>query len=94
MPELDLAVPIEAFEEEQRSELQPGVRFQGPHPENHEQPVIYTVHAVEEEVVKVSGNHELAGQILRFAVEITDVREATPEELSHGHAHGAGGCGH
>ena len=93
-PQLDLAVPLDAFEEEQRAQLQPGVRFQGPHPEHHEQPVIYTVHAVEDQVVKVSGNHELAGHTLHFAVEVTDVRAATEDELAHGHAHGPGGVEH
>ena len=93
-PELDLAVPLDAFPEEHRAELAPGVRFQGPHPADPQQPVIYTVHVVEDEAVKVSGNHELAGRTLHFAVEVTDIRDATAEELAHGHAHGAGGCGH
>lgn len=39
-------------------------------------------------------NHPFAGKTLTFAVEITSVREATEEELSHGHVHGKGGCGH
>jgi len=39
-------------------------------------------------------NHPLAGKTLTFAIEISTVREATEEELSHGHVHGAGGCGH
>ena len=42
----------------------------------------------------VDGNHPLAGEQLTFAVEITDVREATEEESSHGHAHGPGGHQH
>lgn len=44
--------------------------------------------------VDVDTNHPLAGLSLTFAVEITDVREASPEELSHGHAHGEGGHQH
>lgn len=39
-------------------------------------------------------NHPFAGKDLTFNVEIVSVREATEEELSHGHVHGAGGCGH
>jgi FKBP-type peptidyl-prolyl cis-trans isomerase SlyD len=93
-PELDIAVPLEAFPEEHREELQPGVRFQGPHPADQTQPVIYTVHLVEPEVVKVSGNHALAGRTLHFQIEVVDVRDATPEELEHGHVHGAGGHQH
>ena len=44
--------------------------------------------------VDVDTNHPLAGQDLCFSVVIHDVREATPEELDHGHAHGLGGHGH
>lgn len=44
--------------------------------------------------VDVDSNHPLAGKTLTFAVEIVDVRDATPEELSHGHAHGVGGHQH
>jgi FKBP-type peptidyl-prolyl cis-trans isomerase SlyD len=36
----------------------------------------------------------LAGQSLTFDVEITDVRDATEEEISHGHVHGPGGVAH
>jgi len=43
------------------------------------------------EVVIVDLNHPMAGQSLHFDIEILGVREATPEELSHGHAHGADG---
>ncbi|MEO1962844.1 MAG: peptidylprolyl isomerase, partial [Cycloclasticus sp.] len=35
-----------------------------------------------------------AGQILHFDINIVDVRDATQEEISHGHAHGAGGHHH
>ena len=38
----------------------------------------------------LDGNHPLAGKDLTFAVEITNTREATPEELAHGHVHGDG----
>ena len=44
--------------------------------------------------VDVDTNHPLAGKILTFEIDIQDVREATPEELSHGHAHGVGGHRH
>lgn len=39
----------------------------------------------------VDGNHPLAGQTIVFEIEITAIRDATPEELAHGHAHGADG---
>lgn len=44
--------------------------------------------------VDIDTNHPLAGMDLRFSVAILDVREATPEEVSHGHAHGLGGYDH
>jgi len=45
-------------------------------------------------MAKVDTNHPLAGQILHFDIEILDVREASPEEIAHGHAHGEGGHHH
>ena len=45
-------------------------------------------------VADVDTNHPLAGKSLTFDIEVVAVREATPEELAHGHAHGAGGHHH
>ncbi len=42
----------------------------------------------------IDTNHPLAGQALTFDIEIMDVREATEEEIAHGHAHGPGGHHH
>lgn len=44
--------------------------------------------------VDVDTNHPLAGKNLSFAIEIMDIREASAEEISHGHAHGPGGHQH
>lgn len=44
--------------------------------------------------VDVDLNHPLAGQTVTFEIDIVDVREATDEEVAHGHAHGAGGHHH
>lgn len=44
--------------------------------------------------VDVDMNHPLAGQQLHFSIEIADVRQATAEEVQHGHAHGVGGHQH
>jgi len=47
-----------------------------------------------EDEITVDGNHPLAGMDLKFDVEVLEVRDATEEELAHGHVHGEGGCGH
>lgn len=52
------------------------------------------IHKVEGGAVWVTHNHPLAGKTLTFAVKVADVREAAPEELSHGHVHGPGGHQH
>jgi FKBP-type peptidyl-prolyl cis-trans isomerase SlyD len=55
---------------------------------------IYTVTDVTADKVVVDGNHPLAGRSLVFACTVTDVREASNEELTHGHVHGPGGHHH
>jgi FKBP-type peptidyl-prolyl cis-trans isomerase SlyD len=42
----------------------------------------------------LDGNHELAGQRLRFDCTVVDIRPATQEEITHGHVHGPGGHHH
>lgn len=54
----------------------------------------FTVSAVEGELVTVDFNHKLAGKTLHFSVTVVDIRDATDEEISHGHAHGPGGHHH
>lgn len=44
--------------------------------------------------VDVDMNHPLCDQTVSFAIEIIDIRDATNDELAHGHAHGAGGHQH
>lgn len=67
-------------------ELQVGMRFLA---ETDQGPVPVEITAVEDDHVVVDGNHMLAGQNLKFNVEVVAIREATEEELAHGHVHGA-----
>lgn len=68
-----------------------GMQFQA---ESNMGPVMVTVMAVDGDTVTLDGNHALAGQTLHFDVEVVSVRDATVEEMQHGHAHGAGGHHH
>ncbi len=51
---------------------------------------VFTVTDIADGKVVVDGNHPLAGQRLRFDCRVLDVRQATPDELEHGHVHGPG----
>jgi FKBP-type peptidyl-prolyl cis-trans isomerase SlyD len=53
-----------------------------------------TIEKVGMSVVDVDLNHPMAGKDLHFDIEVVEVREATAEELAHGHVHGAGGHHH
>ena len=53
-------------------------------------PIQFSVVEVGEDTVTVDFNHQMAGHTLHFSVEVVDIREATSDELAHGHAHGPG----
>lgn len=55
---------------------------------------VVRVTQITDEKVTLDGNHPLAGVDLEFDVEMVDLRDATPEEMAHGHAHGPGGHHH
>lgn len=74
--------------------LEVGMQFEGqPEDEDHE-PVIYTVTEVADGKAVLDGNHPLAGIAVRFEIAVENVREASPEEVAHGHVHGAHGHDH
>ncbi|WP_353413986.1 peptidylprolyl isomerase [Arenicella sp. 4NH20-0111] len=83
-------VPLEAFGEE-IDKVEVGMRFQA---ETEQGPVPVVVTAKDETTVTVDGNHPLAGQELHFDVSIAEVRDASQEEIDHGHVHGPGGHQH
>jgi FKBP-type peptidyl-prolyl cis-trans isomerase SlyD len=72
-------------------EIRKGMQFQARTDEGMR---VFTVTAVAGDMVTLDGNHPLADKTLNFDVQIVSVREATNEELEHGHVHGAGGHHH
>ncbi|MEJ2054707.1 MAG: peptidylprolyl isomerase [Calditrichaceae bacterium] len=71
--------------------IEEGMQFQAKSDEGVQ---VVTVTNVEGDKITVDGNHALAGETLNFDVEVADVREATSEELEHGHVHGPDGEHH
>ena len=71
-------------------QIEPGMQF---HAEGNTGPVVVTVTKIEGEEITIDGNHPLAGETLTFDVEVADIRDATADELEHGHIH-TEGCQH
>ena len=84
-PAMVQQVPRSAFGDQ---DVRPGMKFSTNHGN------VVTVTHVGLENVTVDANHELAGVELNFDVEVMEVRNATNEEISHGHVHGPGGHHH
>ena len=74
-----------------KGKLQPGMIINVNTDQGHRQVVVSKVGKF---VVDVDTNHPMAGKTLTFTIEIMKIREASAEELAHGHAHGAGGHRH
>ncbi len=89
-PELVQTVPHSAFEGVEK--VEPGMQFQARGDDGETQ--VITVTEVADSGVTVDGNHPLAGQVLNFSVRVDEIREATEEEIEHGHVHGPGGHHH
>jgi FKBP-type peptidyl-prolyl cis-trans isomerase SlyD len=87
---LVVGVPRDRFEPD--AEITEGMQFHAQTPQGGS--VTVRVISIEGETVTIDGNHPLAGETLKFDVKVRDVRDATEEEVSHGHVHGAGGHDH
>jgi FKBP-type peptidyl-prolyl cis-trans isomerase SlyD len=87
--EMKQDVPKELFGGVDNIEV--GMQFQS---ETDQGPVLVTVVEIKEDMITVDGNHPLAGMQLNFDVTVREVREASEEELEHGHVHGEHGHHH
>ena len=84
-----MEIPREQFAQlEQEATLETGMQLVAQMPHG---PSPFTITSLTEETVTADFNHALAGQSLTFSVEIVELREATEEELAHGHVHGPDG---
>jgi len=88
-PEMTQDIPRELFEFD--GDIEIGMRFEAEAENGIE---LVTVIALDDKTITIDANHPLAGETLNFDVKVMSIREATSEELEHGHVHGAGGCGH
>ena len=82
-PELIETVPPEAFEGVDK--IEPGMAFEAQGSDGQARRIV--VREVSDEGIIIDGNHPLAGVELNFDVQVVDVREATEEEIAHGHVH-------
>lgn len=83
-------VPRNMFEADHP--IEEGVQFHAESPEGDQLTV--TVTNIDGDNVTVDGNHPLAGIALNFDIKIADIREASEEEIEHGHVHGPDGHHH
>lgn len=86
--ELVQSVPRNMFEG--IDEIEPDMQFQAQMGDGVQ---IVTVREVTEESVTIDANHDLAGKTLHFEASVKEIRDASADELEHGHIHGPG-CNH
>lgn len=84
------AVPRNMFPAD--TDIEPGMQFHAQGPDGQAMSIV--VVSVEDDKVNIDANHPLAGVELNFDVEVMEVRDATTEEIEHGHAHGPDGHDH
>ncbi len=71
--------------------VEEGMEF---HAESDGHPIIIKVVKVDGDKITIDGNHPMAGEELLFSIDVVEIREASKEELDHGHVHGEGGHHH
>lgn len=76
-------VPMDMFESAEQVQVGQQFHAQGPHGNT----IVITVTKVDGDNVTIDGNHPLAGMPLNFDVTIVDIRDASEDEITHGHAH-------
>ena len=84
-------VPLSSFQADGDEKLVEGMQVRV---ETNEGVSLADVAKIDGEEVTLDLNHPLAGETLHFTIEVVDVRDASKEELEHGHAHGPGGHHH
>ncbi len=78
---------------EGNDDIKAGMQFQAQDQQGHV--MIITVSDVDGDNITIDGNHPLAGITLHYDIEVVDIRDATEDELSHGHVHQHGhSCSH
>jgi len=87
----------DAVQQMDRSQFPEGMELEvgmtmGAHSEQG--PIQFSVSAIDGDEVTIDFNHQMAGKTLCFSVEVVEIRPATAEEVTHGHAHGPGGHHH
>lgn len=83
MPELIQKVERSAFQGV--DQVEPGMAFEAQGPDGSVRRIV--VKEVDGDDITIDANHPLAGMTLNFDVQVVSVRDATEEEIEHGHAH-------
>ncbi len=87
-PEAIVEVPKDEFPKDFPLELGVEITVNSDDDEDGDDEMEATIIAVDDKTVTLDFNHPMAGKTLNFDVHILDIREATPEEIEHGHVHG------
>jgi FKBP-type peptidyl-prolyl cis-trans isomerase SlyD len=91
LPDPEKIAVVTADQIEGGEDLEEGMQLEASNDEGEQ---IVVVSKIEGDKVTLDGNHPLAGMTLHFDITVREVREATAEEIAHGHVHGPGGHHH